>query len=967
MYISPTGSGLKDGSSWANAAIITNLDAMVAKAGPGGSVLLRADAGTYNMGSKSVYLSHGGAEGAPVTIKGVDVNGYDMAAQFVGNRATDETAASKTGAQLFVLRGDANDVTFSNIDVKNVSTAFRVESDLSNIEIGNVNASNVKMFFEDRTPGTVPSATATIDGLYIHDVNVIGYSRSVIYLKYDSHNIRIEDVVGDSAGKTFDNFAMGAHLDDTVHNVVFERVSMLNNQNFLGTYWNGDGFSTEGGTHHITFIDTLAAGSTDGGYDLKSDYTTLIRTVASDNSRNYRIWGNNNVMIDSVGTDPHSRMGGMGSQIWMAGGADISISGSEFKDSGLQTKIFNFDGAAKIYLNDMRVSYAEGAVLNSGGGNVIGLDPKLLTIVQPTGHYSSNSTPTYVNHPLIGDVTITGDTHEGGTLSAGHTLSDLNGIASISYHWLRNGVEIPSATSATYTLTQADVGASIRVAISTIDGRGNLAVKSSATDLQIINVNDAPKGTVEVQGAAIEGARLNAISSLDDEDGMGAISYQWLRDGQEIEGGSGATWTLSQSDVGHAISVRATYTDGFGHQESVASGATGSVLNVNNVATGTVTINGNAAVGQLLTATYAISDLDGLGEIHYQWMRGDSAIAGALGATYAVANADAGQALGVKISFTDGHGTVESLISAFKPIAAPATAAVVAPAGTFVAFTSTTANETFSGTSGNDAFLFNTASGKSLGYDVIKNFGLGDRIITTTALIDPDGDRIIRGDSSDKFQLFAATGGAGQFKVFSTTGGLIDSLSYAGTEARDGTTFYVYTRRDDHSVSSSSPLGDAGSGMTAPGNGSGNAPLAPAPEAGASPGEQTHVARSTIDGTASTNDILRGSALADAFLFDTKAAPKIGKDEIKGFTFADWIVTTSPLLDPDHDGIIRANSSDRFDLFGNGVSVGSLKVFTDAGRPMSSLEFYGAINTDGHEYYVYGQHTPVNVVPELWF
>jgi hypothetical protein len=43
LYISPTGAGLRDGSSLANAGTLANLNAFVAAAGAGGQVLLRAD------------------------------------------------------------------------------------------------------------------------------------------------------------------------------------------------------------------------------------------------------------------------------------------------------------------------------------------------------------------------------------------------------------------------------------------------------------------------------------------------------------------------------------------------------------------------------------------------------------------------------------------------------------------------------------------------------------------------------------------------------------------------------------------------------------------------------------------------------------------------------------------------------------------------------------------------------------
>ena len=77
---------------------------------------------------------------------------------------------------------------------------------------------------------------------------------------------------------------------------------------------------------------------------------------------------------------------------------------------------------------------------------------------------------------------------------------------------------------------------------------------------------------------------LTASNTLADADGLGAISYQWQRDGVNMVGATAATYTLGDADVGHAIDVVASYTDGHGTAESVASAATASVTNVNDAA-----------------------------------------------------------------------------------------------------------------------------------------------------------------------------------------------------------------------------------------------------------------------------------------------------------------------------------------------------------------------------------------------
>src|SRR4029077_11343975 len=101
----------------------------------------------------------------------------------------------------------------------------------------------------------------------------------------------------------------------------------------------------------------------------------------------------------------------------------------------------------------------------------------------------------------------------------------------------------------------------------------------------------------------------------------GPISYQWQRDGQAISGATSGSYTLREADVGGKISVVASYADGHGTAESVSSGETSAVANVNDAPTGSVTISGLAEQGQELTASNSLADADGLGPISYQWQR----------------------------------------------------------------------------------------------------------------------------------------------------------------------------------------------------------------------------------------------------------------------------------------------------------------------------------------------------------
>ena len=268
-----------------------------------------------------------------------------------------------------------------------------------------------------------------------------------------------------------------------------------------------------------------------------------------------------------------------------------------------------------------------------------------------------------VNDLPTGTVDIVGAAFENSTLTAGNTLGDIDGIAPISYQWQNNGVDIAGATGSTYVLQASDIGDSITVVATYTDGQGTDEAVSSSVLGPVQNVNDAPVGSVAIAGTPTEDETLTASNDLTDFDGLGTITYQWQRDGVNIGGATTDSYTLGDSDVGSVISVVATYTDGFGTVESVTSSNVGPIANVNDLPVGVVSITGVATEGEILTASNDLSDDDGLGTISYQWQRNGVDIAGATNSTYELGDLDAGQEISVVASYTDGHGTVESVDS----------------------------------------------------------------------------------------------------------------------------------------------------------------------------------------------------------------------------------------------------------------------------------------------------------------
>ena len=289
----------------------------------------------------------------------------------------------------------------------------------------------------------------------------------------------------------------------------------------------------------------------------------------------------------------------------------------------------------------------------------------------------------------------------GGTARVGETLAtDVLGIAdedglenaTFSYQWISNDrttdADIQGETGATYTLTDANEGKTVKVRVSFTDDADNEeTVTSAATATVAARPNRPATGAPIIGGTARVGETLATdVLGIADEDGLenATFSYQWIsNDGTtdaDIQGETGATYTLTDANEGKTIKVKVTFTDDADNEETVTSAATATVAaRPNRPATGAPIIGGTAQVGETLeTDVSGIADEDGLenATFSYQWISNDGTtdadIQGETGATYTlVADANEGKTIKVKVTFTDDADNEETLTS-------PATAEVAA-------------------------------------------------------------------------------------------------------------------------------------------------------------------------------------------------------------------------------------------------------------------------------------------------
>lgn len=265
----------------------------------------------------------------------------------------------------------------------------------------------------------------------------------------------------------------------------------------------------------------------------------------------------------------------------------------------------------------------------------------------------------------VGTLTIAGDTMVDAILSADLSDADGTSMSTIAYQWSADGTAIAGAAEATFSLTQAQVGASITVTASYMDDAGFTETVTSAAVGPVTGRPNQP-GTVSILGAPSLGRTLTA--TVTDGNGLSTatISYQWTGDGADIDGATEATLDLVEANVGAMISVNVTYTDDDGHTEMLTAPAIGPVSAMVVNVPGMLSLSGDIIVGQPVTASL-VDGNNVSGMVTYQWSAGGDMVMGATEASFTPTAAERGLVLSVTASYMDDDGFAEGPLTATAP------------------------------------------------------------------------------------------------------------------------------------------------------------------------------------------------------------------------------------------------------------------------------------------------------------
>lgn len=211
-----------------------------------------------------------------------------------------------------------------------------------------------------------------------------------------------------------------------------------------------------------------------------------------------------------------------------------------------------------------------------GTGNNHGFNKAVVTTKrgsQKVYLYALNVGGTHGDNALIGSATVTINATAAltatptptirGTVKVGRALTASVGSwqpspVTLGYQWLKNGSPVSGATKASYTLTPADLGATMSVRVIGSKSGYTPTAKTSASTVKV-SVGALTAATPKIGGTPKVGRTLTAKPGIWKPAGA-SLTYKWYRGSKAISGATRSTYILIKADKGKKIRVKVTGT-----------------------------------------------------------------------------------------------------------------------------------------------------------------------------------------------------------------------------------------------------------------------------------------------------------------------------------------------------------------------------------------------------------------------
>ena len=345
QFITPDGAGAKDGSSWANArkGDRQGFEAALAALGPGNTLSV---AGGEYAAPGTLSIAAGGMKGKYVAIIGVD-RGVKGFARPVFTGSWKRSAPAK-GSVVFDVRPGASYLRFENLEFRNVYGVMTTRGANHGLRIAKIDVDYCRdaYIFDGGMAEDLPDS-GTSD-LEMSDCRILHHTKKGVRTMNGVHHSKFIRCFADAGGRDYANaepkdvFSCGFHVLGSYrgkggprpdHHIEFIDCEADNNyyDPTPKSYWNADGFCSEGASHDVSFIRCKAYGNTDGGWDIKTTRPQFIDCVGERNKRNFRVWSKKGepVLFRNCTSADCWNVGNSGHDVgfWMLGGGEVTFEG----------------------------------------------------------------------------------------------------------------------------------------------------------------------------------------------------------------------------------------------------------------------------------------------------------------------------------------------------------------------------------------------------------------------------------------------------------------------------------------------------------------------------------------------------------------------------------------------------------------------------------------------------------------
>ncbi|CAN7480729.1 sunset domain-containing protein [Knoellia sp. LjRoot47] len=267
-------------------------------------------------------------------------------------------------------------------------------------------------------------------------------------------------------------------------------------------------------------------------------------------------------------------------------------------------------------------------------------------------------TPSIAGLPMVGSVLTAGP----GAWATG---------TAVTYQWFADGAPVPGATGRTFTLTTAQDGKALHVAVTASKPAYATVTRGSAATKRVMRWSSPG-----ISGYFAYGQPLTARPGVWTTGAT--LRYQWFADGRAVAGATTATLKLGTAQRDRRISVSVT-----GSKAGHLTVGRFSAQSARVLTAGTPTVAGTPMLGGRMTArpgTWSAST-----SLSYAWLADGVVIPGATGSTYTLGSTTSGKRISVRVTGRkSGYATIARVSAATLRV--PATAAPSVAGSTLVTY-----------------------------------------------------------------------------------------------------------------------------------------------------------------------------------------------------------------------------------------------------------------------------------------